>query len=356
MAFGGAGLIIDRRRLLSLAMATGRSVAMLTLISAVCAVIVTYVIRLQSTLWQSMVFAVCVGGATMFLIRVGYWLIVGDDKPSKFGFTALIVVAIPLGFMLGSTVAARVLDLPVGDFGLSHLHANAGIVILTVLASVFSTWFFRTQARLERLNAASAVIEQQATRARLQMLQAQIEPHMLFNTLANLQGLITLDPVRAQLLLDQLIVYLRATLTSSRTATTTLAHEFDLMQAYLELMSVRMGKRLTYRLDLPKELRDVAVAPMLLQPLVENALKHGLEPKLEGGTILVSARQDAACLILQVSDTGLGLGPTSSTSSQVGVANVQARLQALHGTAARLTLIPNFPAGTLAQLTLPTGA
>jgi two-component sensor histidine kinase len=347
--------MIDQRALRSFVGATARSVASLTLICAVCAVIVTYVIRLQSTLWQSMVFSLCVGGATMLLIRGGYRLIWGDNKPSRFGFACLIAVAIPLAFMLGSSVAATVLDLPVSDFGLSHLHANAGIVILTVLASIFSTWFFWTQARLERLNAATAAIEQQATRARLQMLQAQIEPHMLFNTLANLQGLIALDPARAQLLLDQLIVYLRATLSSSRTATTTLAHEFDLMQAYLALMSVRMGKRLTYRLDLPAELREAVVAPMLLQPLVENALKHGLEPKLEGGSILVSARRDGTVLTLLVSDTGLGLNLASSNQSQLGVTNVRERLQALHGDAAILTLTPNLPAGTLAQLTLPIG-
>ncbi len=345
--------MIDRRKLLTLAVAAARSMGSLILICAACAVIVTYVIRLQSTLWQSMVFSLSVGGATMLLIRVGYWLIWSNGKPSKFGFAALIAVATPLAFMLGSSIAAGLLDLPVSDFGLNHLHANAGIVILTVLASIFSTWFFWAQARLERLNATTAAIEQQATRARLQMLQAQIEPHMLFNTLANLQGLIALDPVRAQLLLDQLIVYLRATLSSSRTAATTLAHEFDLMRAYLELMSVRMGKRLTYRLDLPNELRDVTVPPMLLQPLVENAIKHGLEPKLDGGTIMVSARQNIATLTLLVSDTGIGLDCTVGTSSQLGVANVRERLQALHGDAATFTLTPNLPVGTLAQLILP---
>ena len=190
--------------------------------------------------------------------------------------------------------------------------------------------------------------------AQLQLLQAQIEPHMLFNTLANLQGLISFDPDRAQLLLDQLIQYLRATLSSSRAEATTLEQEFKLMQAYLGLMAVRMGARLAYTLDLPDDLRSARLPPMLLQPLVENAIQHGLEPKIEGGHITVRASVDDDQLTLTVMDDGLGLDhPGQTKGTQLGVTNIRERLQVMHGAAASLSLDANTTGGVTARLTLP---
>ena len=153
--------------------------------------------------------------------------------------------------------------------------------------------------------------------AQLQLLQAQIEPHMLFNTLANLQGLISFDPDRAQLLLDHLIQYLRATLSSSRADTTTLGQEFSLMEAYLGLMSIRMGARLRYALDLPAELGHATIPSMILLTLAENAIKHGIEPSLRGGEIRLSALRVDGMLRLRVQDTGMGL-PASGAGSAPG--------------------------------------
>ena len=196
--------------------------------------------------------------------------------------------------------------------------------------------------------------------AQLQMLQAQIEPHMLFNTLANLQGLIAIDPPRAQHMLAQLIVYLRNTLSSSRSEQTTLKQEFTLMQAYLELLAIRMGKRLQYTLDLPDDLQQTPIAPMLLQPLVENAIKHGLEPKMEGGSIHVVAERQGSQLHLKVIDTGLGLPfnyddskNASSAANNIGNANIRERLQALYGPLASLSLQANQPEGAIAHLSIP---
>jgi sensor histidine kinase YesM len=191
--------------------------------------------------------------------------------------------------------------------------------------------------------------------AQLRLLQAQIEPHMLFNTLANLQGLIDLDPERASTMLDQLIAYLRATLGVSRTESTTLEQEFAAMQAYLGLMQVRMGERLAFRLDLPSSLRAVRLPPLLLQPLVENAIVHGLEPKIDGGEVLIRAEAHGGLLALTVTDNGLGLreaGDGVSRAGGVGVATTRARLQALYGERASVLLTPAQP-GTIARLTLP---
>jgi sensor histidine kinase YesM len=230
---------------------------------------------------------------------------------------------------------------------------------MCLLAGGVATWLFWNHARMlwlkaeaEAEKARAAAIEKQAAQAQLRMLQAQVEPHMLFNTLANLQGLIALDPPRAQILLDQLIQYLRATLSSSRAGSTTLGQEFALLKAYLGLMQMRMGERLQVELDLPPDCEPLQLAPMLLQPLVENAIKHGLEPKLEGGHIAVRARREATRLVLTVQDNGLGLDAADTSGTRVGLANLRERLAALYGETAQFELRAGQP-GAIATLTLP---
>ena len=183
---------------------------------------------------------------------------------------------------------------------------------------------------------------------------------MLFNTLANLRVLITLDPPRAVAMLDRLNGYLRATLGGSRATLHPLAQEFERLADYLELMAVRMGPRLRYRLELPEDLSAAPVPPLLLQPLVENAIRHGLEPKIEGGTVTVRAQRDTGAdgelLVLQVLDTGVGLpadGAPPSTPGGFGVAQVRERLQTLHGARASVVLQPAPGGGTSALLRMP---
>jgi sensor histidine kinase YesM len=246
---------------------------------------------------------------------------------------------------------------------------NRILLLMCVLISFSFGFYFWNKNKIADLRAdtekeksRNAAIEKQAMQAQLQLLQAQIEPHMLFNTLANLQGLIAIDTERAQYMLEQLIVYLRASLNSSRIEKTTLKHEFALMKAYLELMAIRMGKRLTYILDLPVELETKEIAPMLLQPLVENAIKHGIEPKLDGGSIYVQATQHDGFLHLHVSDTGLGLPfdynestvhTSDETHHHIGNANVRERLLALYGPTAHLSLEPKQPEGVTARISIP---
>src|SRR5690606_21211369 len=140
--------------------------------------------------------------------------------------------------------------------------------------------------------------------ARLKLLEAQLEPHMLFNTLANLRALIAVDPQRAQEMLDHMIAYLRATLDASRATSHPLAAEFERLRDYLALMAIRMGPRLAFQLELPPALAAQPVPTLLLQPLVENSIRHGLEPQVQGGRIKVTARQEGEALVLEVLDTG----------------------------------------------------
>jgi sensor histidine kinase YesM len=181
---------------------------------------------------------------------------------------------------------------------------------------------------------------------------------MLFNTLANLRVLIGVDAARAQAMLDHLNAYLRATLSASRALQHPLADEFARLADYLALMAVRMGPRLQVRLDLPAELARLPVPPLLLQPLVENSIKHGLEPQVDGGRIDITARRVGQQLVLDVRDTGAGPGAAATgtdTSGGFGLVQVRERLATVYGSRASLTLqaAGDAEGGTLATLRLP---
>jgi len=227
---------------------------------------------------------------------------------------------------------------------------------LSLGATALATFVFASREQAAHARQRQAELQSEAAQARLALLQSQLEPHMLFNTLANLRALIALDPPRAQTMLDDLIAWLRATLSASRTLQHPLADEFARLRDYLSLMAVRMGPRLRWQLDLPPELAQQPVpALLLLQPLVENSLVHGLEPSLAGGQLRVRARRADARLVLEVEDTGLGLGDSPPTRAQggFGLAQVRERLRTLHGESVRLELVPLAGGGTLARIELP---
>jgi sensor histidine kinase YesM len=216
---------------------------------------------------------------------------------------------------------------------------------ITVTAGFIGTAFFWTRHR-------AAEMERQRIEAQLKMLQAQIEPHFLFNTLANLDALIQTDPRRARAMLGHLNDYLRATLAATRCERSTLADEFALLRGYLEVQGMRMGERLRFRLELPESLAQAGLPPMLLQPLVENSLKHGLEPKVEGGEVKVSAREEGDRLVLEVADTGLGKANGSTAGTGVGLANVRERLAAAYD-GAKVEAGANPAGGYTVTLSIP---
>ena len=213
----------------------------------------------------------------------------------------------------------------------------------------------REVERRERaeLEAAAARSDKERATAELKTLRAQVEPHFLYNTLSNVVSLIDLDPATAKHMTERLIGYLRNTLDASRRDNATVGDELAIVADYLEILRLRMGERLAYGIEATDVVRALPLSPMLLQPLVENAIKHGLEPKIEGGTITVSALVYAGVLQIRVEDTGLGFGVATDTAgSGSGLTNVRARLKALYGDAAKLT-IEQPQEGTRICISLP---
>jgi hypothetical protein len=273
------------------------------------------------------------------------------------------VLGILFGLPLGPSVGMSLGDLLTGyetasllDFGATSTRMTLAI---SMVASLVAWWAITTMENVSAAREQAQTAQRLATENQLRLLESQLEPHMLFNTLANLRVLITLDPPRAQAMLDQLISFLRATLAASRAGEHALSDEFARIADYLALMQVRMGARLQVQLDLPDELRALPVPPLLLQPLVENSIRHGLEPKVAGGLLRVTARREGSALCLSVRDTGVGLagsGPRADTAgSHFGLEQVRARVAALHGQAAALTLTAaaDGDGGVLAEVRLP---
>ena len=227
-------------------------------------------------------------------------------------------------------------------------------LLISLLAGGSITYYFYTMNKASYLQARMTEARQHANEARLKLLETQLEPHMLFNTLANLRVLIAVDPRRAQDMLDRMVAYLRATLSASRASSHPLEREFDRLRDYLELMAVRMGPRMRYTLDLPPDLAGLSVPTLLLQPLVENSIKHGLEPKLEGGTITVRAQREGTTLTLQVSDTGVGFDMHAPESDGFGLAQVRERMAAAYGDLGRVQRTSAPGHGTTVMLHLPS--
>ena len=230
-------------------------------------------------------------------------------------------------------------------------------VISMIISLVLATlWKRRSEELIAQIALAeererTEAAERTAAEANLRALQAQIEPHFLFNTLANVTSLIHTDPDLAKRMLEDFIAYLRSTLEATRETRTTLGGEFEMMKKFLSILETRMGTRLNIHIEMPAELHDATMPPMLLQPLIENAIKHGLEPKLDGGSIGLKAERKGERLCISISDTGLGFA--DKPSSGIGLKNVRERIEKLFGDQGSVSIEENQPCGTRVVVTIP---
>ena len=312
--------------------------------------------------------SLAIGTCTWAIIEFGrHWLRNKDDPggwPRGWRGIALLAIGIPAGFYLGTWLGNHLF----GRDGFMESPRDFRISLgITLITGVAISYFFYSRGKANVLAAMIVAAERDASEAKLRLLETQLEPHMLFNTLANLRALITTDPPRAVAMLDRLNSYLRVTLSGSRAMSHPLSAEFDRLRDYLELMSVRMGERLRYTLDLPDDLRDVPVPPLLLQPLIENSIRHGLEPKVEGGRITVSASRSTGgtglkntgdTLVIEVIDTGVGLSSQADDafampSRGFGLSQVRERIATSYGGQGSLDLRATPSGGARVTLNLP---
>jgi LytS/YehU family sensor histidine kinase len=211
----------------------------------------------------------------------------------------------------------------------------------------------RATAAMHKAAAERHLLSKQAVEAELKLMQAQVEPHFLFNTLASVHYLTETDPPKATALLGHLIDYLRVALPELRVRSSTLGREFALAEAYLRILEMRLRPRLRFAIDLPPELRDHPFPPNLVISLVENAIRHGIEPARDGGSVTLSALREGDALLVCVTDTGCGLGASTRPGQGVGLANLRERLAALYGTRGRFEIQPTPTRGARATITIP---
>jgi hypothetical protein len=271
------------------------------------------------------------------------------DPRAGLALGAISLFGIILGMTVGFTIVPIVVGFDIWGMFISLPAAMMKFAVFLLFIMGVNWAWWRSRLRQQRLR-------HEALEARLRLLQGQIEPHLLFNTLANVQSLMDYDPPRAKRMLETFSGYLRAGLSQLRATDSTLGAELDMARSYLGLMQIRMEERLHIRIEASEAARGAAMPTLMLQPLVENAIHHGLEPKLDGGSVTVRAEVRAGRLHVAVADDGLGLDVPSRRlrpGAGMALANLRSRLQTRFGTDASLTLRAGAAGGTEAVLDLP---
>ena len=264
-----------------------------------------------------------------------------------------VVASVALGWGAGQLWILHVCGcqrLPIAN-NLAIVHDLTVRALVLAIVVEYRRRFIGASRKLHEARIVQLRLEREVALARLQLLQAQIEPHFLFNSLANVRRLLRIDGAVGRAMLADLLGYLESALPRLRNETPTLEREVEIVRAFLGVHQVRMGSRLSVGFDVPAALGRQIVPPMMLLTLVENALKHGLQPLHEGGSIRIAASADAHSLRVDVADTGCGLG--SSLGAGTGLANIRARLRDMYGSEASLSLRVNEPRGVVASIEFP---
>jgi len=316
---------------------------------------------LVDTLRITFVFAQCIGFVIFaaFVVteklfgnairRAHFWV-----RSAYYGIVATVAI------FPGYLVAFRILHWKNGPDWLFSPRAAVSIVAVSLAITALLLMIFvpreraaRAEAAVAREQARVAAAENEATTARMKLMEAQVEPHFLYNTLAHVVSLIDAEPRAAKRMIERLIALLRAS-AASASGRSTLGGQLDQLGVYLDILAVRLGSRLDWHIDVPASLRALDVPPMLLQPIVENAVKHGIEPAVAGGAIAIEGARDGRSLVLRVTDTGPGFRETKPAGAAgIGLANLRARLAAAFGADAALTIEDVSPHGTRVTLRLP---
>jgi hypothetical protein len=300
-------------------------------------------------------YSVAIGGLCVCFIQIGAYFAMPKSprlvwqEPKR--WMPIVFVSLVLGFVVGVSVVDRFFGWSTWD---NARVLKTSLAISLACTLVFCTVFY-SLGKSQSLEAELEEVQRLEAQTRLKLLESQLDPHMLFNTLSNLRAMIALDPGKAQVMLDHMTDFLRASLSGSRASQHSLDQEFARLRDYLSLMQIRMGSRLQFSLELPSELRDISIPSLLLQPLVENAIKHGLEPKKAGGQLRVCAAKQNGRLQITIQDDGLGYEPTrrpDQLGGGFGLQQVRERLHVAYGERASLNIEALQP-GCLVAIALP---
>ncbi|MFK7914165.1 MAG: sensor histidine kinase [Pseudomonadales bacterium] len=337
---------------------TSRSIAsgyLLTIVFCIAIALLLWVLGV-SDLQASLIVSLCIG------LSINTAFVLFQDRLEQFMPAYLAPIPIQIGGLGFGLIAGAWITLDDPWFFFRYAQTT---VMLGLFFGVTGYLIFGTRARLADTNAQLALAQQetadqerQLANTQLKLLQAQIEPHFLFNTISNASSLIHSDPDAAEATLENLSVLLRASLGRTREADTTVGQELNFLEAYLKIAKIRMGDRLQFTVAVDPVLHGVRLPPLLLQPLAENAVVHGIEPKPEGGTINISGTLHDDQLLLRVTDSGVGMGNSTAHSDQhngTALTNIRERLRALYGERGQLRLLDNAESGVTAELSIPAG-
>jgi sensor histidine kinase YesM len=325
-----------------------------TIIISVLIALFLTIVGISKPFLTNLIMSLSFGISICTLVILLFWLfnpVQGKTLPLVLVMAAGVVGGMIIGSQAGPFILRRFFSIVIGTQDDHPLQ----IVVLALVFGGTATYFFYSRARLksvsetaekERIRRLS--IEKEALEGNLRLLQAQIEPHFLFNTLSNILSLIDTEPAKGKSMLTDLIGYLRTSLSRTLPETTTLGQEIAMIKAYLNIQQIRMGERLSFTINVPDAIREHPFPPMLLQPLVENAIKHGLEPSIEGGKIFIKAVEENNMIRIEVLDTGAGFSSENNTG--VGIRNVRERIKLLYGEKGKFTMEENKPRGVRAVI------
>ena len=308
--------------------------------------------------WNSFLISQCIGLS-----------ILGSCHVYKYFFTVKLsnvwvpaALGIFIGLLFAVTIDSIMTGIVLGEVEkrvARHYDNLLGNMVIALFFCLIIMYFFISRSRIiEANNALQEEIiknidnEKRMVETQLRLLQAQIEPHFLFNTLSNIASLIDSNPESGKIMLNHLNNYLRSTLKRSRSSHSTLGHEINIIRNYLEIFKIRMGDRLQYKINLPGKLSQVIFSPLLLQPLVENSIKHGLEPKKDGGEIVIEASNNTNGLLrIEITDSGIGF--QNEPRRGIGLDNVRERLKSIYDGKASLSVKENDKGGVTAVVKVP---
>jgi sensor histidine kinase YesM len=306
-------------------------------------------------LFHNFILSQSIGLCMCSFILAGHRFVRGPSVP---GHMLMLLIAMPTGAAAGALIGTLIAGYSLAEVFRGRPAMFIQMLFVGILFGTIITYFFFSRERISHAEAELReeqirvlTLEKKGLETHLRLLQAQIEPHFLFNSLSNILSLLETEPAKGKGMLVDLTRYLRVSLSRTREKTATLGQEMELVKAYLDIQKVRMGDRLHYDIDIPDRMTSVPFPPVLVQPLVENAVKHGLEPQIDGGAISIRVDAGSESLRLVVADTGCGLAEDAGTG--IGLANVRERLEALYNGKGRLTLEENRPSGLKVTMVIP---